>query len=190
MVGMYRFLEKIWKLFQEVISNQLTVDSKTHPELKRKLHQTIQKVTQDIAKFKYNTAIAALMELTNQWKDKSMSKEDAVRVVKLLAPLAPYIAEELYQSLRKHEARNSKFESIHTQAWPEFDEKLIREDEVTVIIQVNGKVRNTLQLQATSNKPQVIEKAEADEKVKKYLEGKRIKNVVWVPQKLVNFVVE
>ena len=59
-----------------------------------------------------------------------------------------------------------------------------------MIIQVNGKVRNTLQLQATSNKPQVIEKAEADEKVKKYLEGKRIKNVVWVPQKLVNFVVE
>ena len=129
------------------------------------------------------------MELVNVWRDKSMSKPDALSVVKLLAPLAPYMAEELWQQLNQFPVFSSQH-SVHTQPWPEYDQEAIKEDEVTIVVQVNGKVRSTLQLQATSNKLQVIEKAEADEKVKKYLEGKKTKNVVWVPQKLVNFVVE
>ena len=176
MVGMYRFLERVWRLFQAPLKV-------TPLKVKRKLHRTIKKVTEDITKFKYNTAIASLMELTNVWQGKEMSREDAKKFVKLLAPLAPYMAEESWEQLGEKE-------SVHLAEWPEYDQEAIKEDEVTIVVQVNGKVRSTLQLQATSNKLQVIEKAEADEKVKKYLEGKKTKNVVWVPQKLVNFVVE
>jgi leucyl-tRNA synthetase len=189
MVGMYRFLERVWRAFQEVTS---TKEIST-PDLKRKLHQTIKKVTEDLAKFKYNTSIAALMELVNVWRDKAMSKQDALSVVKLLAPLAPYVAEELWQQLtgsKSSKSSTSRFESIHTQSWPEYDEKLVREEEVTIVVQVNGKVRASFAAKQpiANSKLQIVKLAQ--ERVQRYLEGKKIKNTVWVAQKLVNFVIE
>ena len=176
MVGMYRFLERVWRLFQAPLKV-------TPLKVKRKLHRTIKKVTEDLGKFKYNTAIAALMELTNQWKDKSMSKENAFRVVKLLAPLAPFMAEELWRKLGQKG-------SVHLASWPEYDPELVKEEAATVVVQVNGKVRASFatKQQIANSKEQIVKLAQ--EKIGRWIEGKKISRVVWVPQKLVNFVVE
>ena len=178
MVGMYRFLERIWKLFGEI-------GGKTEAGFERKLHQTIKKVTEDLGKFKYNTAIAALMELTNAWQGKAMARDDGLKVVKLIAPLAPYTAEELWERL-------GQAESVHVQAWPKYDPELVKEEVVTVMVQVNGKVRSKLQVKSEKLPVEsvILEMAREDERVKQYLEGKRIKNTIFVAGRLVNFVVE
>ncbi len=206
MVGMYRFLERVWRLFQG-LQGTSNKQQATHPELERKLHQTIKKVTEDLGKFKYNTAIAALMELTNSWqqelkqqatsnKKQVLSREDAIKIVKLLAPLAPYVAEELFQRLNsKLKMQNVKFRkegSVHLQSWPEWEGELVKEEEATVVVQVNGKVRASLEVkrQMASSKEQVVVLSRQNRKIQRWLEGKKIKSVVWVEGKLINFVLE
>lgn len=195
--GCYRFLKRIWQLCQES-----KIGSKTSPNLSVKLHQTIKKVTEDLDNLKFNTAIAAMMEFLNSWSGSppagGLSKEDAGNFLKLLAPFAPHITEELWQELSVKESPlqersllNRRNWSIHQQPWPKYDPKLIKEEIVTVIVQVNGKLRDKFQVQRAKCKVQseVEKMAKESEKVKTYLANKKIKKTIFVPGKLINFVV-
>ncbi len=178
--GCYRFLNRVWRNFNEKIG-------KTSPrELTIKLHQTIKKVSEDMESLKFNTAVAAMMEFLNTWEEsKTISKNEAEMFIKLMAPFAPHLAEEIWV-----EVLEQKF-SVHQQPWPEYDPKLIKEENLTVIIQINGKLRSQLTIshQQSAIKSEVEELAGKDEKIIKWLSGREVKKVIFVPGKLINFVV-
>ncbi|KKR72647.1 leucine--tRNA ligase [Candidatus Roizmanbacteria bacterium RIFCSPLOWO2_01_FULL_40_14] len=199
--GVRRFLVRIWNLVQDEKKSLADTSSET---LQRLLHKTVQIVSDDTKNLKYNTAIARFMEFTNLWmrQGEQLSKDDTKTFLKLLAPYAPHMTEELYQKIKGSLAKPDlaprekdqvikEYKSIHLESWPSYDEKLIQEDNVTIVVQVNGKVRQTLDVrhQTAENKVEVIALVQQDEKVKKYLEGKQIKQEIFVPGKLVNFVV-
>ncbi|MBI2430517.1 MAG: class I tRNA ligase family protein, partial [Candidatus Levybacteria bacterium] len=179
--GMFRFLKRVWALVATY-----SVESPETNEAKRMTHKTIKKVTADIASLHYNTAIAALMEYYNFLsKQKTVSFEEAKVFLLLLAPFAPHMTEELYQRIA------GKEDSIHTHPWPTYDPKMLEEDEVTIVVQINGKVRDTIRNQRSKIKDQkdVEQLAGESEKVKKYLAGKKIEKVVYVEGKIISFVV-
>ena len=128
------------------------------------------------------------MEFVNVWReaDQVLSKEDAIKAIKIIAPLAPYISEEIYQGL----TNDKEFNSVHLSSWPEFDENQVKEDIVTIPIQINGKLRQTLEVSSEQSKIQnEIEKLARElPNVKKYLSDKP-KKVVFVPGRLLNFVI-
>ncbi|MDP2930600.1 MAG: class I tRNA ligase family protein [bacterium] len=178
--GCFRFLNRVWQLFENNVKTEKTPDT-----LLRKLHRTIKKVSEDIENLKFNTMVASLMEFINDWQKEYLSKQDAELFVKILAVSAPHIAEEIWGEVLKN-----KF-SVHQQEWPRYDEDLIVEEMTIVIIQVNGKVRGEVKVQSAKSKEQSIieELAKKEPRTTKYLEGKQIKKVIFVPGKLINFVV-
>jgi leucyl-tRNA synthetase len=182
--GMHRFLKKVWNLFSEAVGAwQLAVGSQERLRMK---HKTIKRVTEELENLRYNTAIAALMEWYNYLvKQDAISKEEVEVYLKLLAPFAPHMTEEIFQSLL-----NSKFESIHVQQWPLYDEKYLVQDVMTIALQVNGKLRGTLEVSAAEaqNQALVEEMARKDDGVGRFLEGE-VKKVVYIPGKIINFVV-
>jgi leucyl-tRNA synthetase len=196
--GAYRFLSKIWRLVHESLADIKSVEpfSGGMPEgdakaLRRKTHQTIRKVTGDVGeRFHFNTAISAVMELVNsmgQFKlaaeeDKAVFREAIEAVILLLAPFVPHFSEELWEILGK-EGRVAKTD------WPEFDQAATVEDEITIVVQVNGKVRGKLLLAAATSEDDVKAAALADEKVQRFINGAEIRKVIYVPKKLVNIVV-
>jgi leucyl-tRNA synthetase len=193
--GAWRFLNRIWRIYQD----GKKIGSKTSPELLRPLHQTIQKVTNDINNLRYNTAIAAMMEFINQWNNGGqLSKADAGSFLKLLAPFAPHLAEELWQTkVQSSKLKVKSFESVHLQPWPKYEPKLVEEEEVTIVIQVNGKVRGQIKVKSEirNSQPEIEKLAQAEPRVAKYLAGhaggragKTPKKVIFVPGKLINFV--
>jgi leucyl-tRNA synthetase len=185
--GIERWLSRAW--------NVALGDTKKEPgaaerELRHATHKTIAKVTEDFEGFHWNTAIAALMELTNTLSKARESGPvdpsawgDAVRaLILMMAPIAPHIAEELWE-------RTGGAYSVHTQAWPEWDPALTQQDEVTLVVQVNGKVRDRIMVPAGLDETRATEIATSSESVKKHLEGATIVKVIYVPGKLVNIVV-
>lgn len=170
-VGIKRFLDKVWR-YQQVF--EPGAESKG-------IHKLIKKITGDIESFKFNTAIAAFMEFLNE--NKKMSKENWETFLILLAPFAPHITEELWHQL-KHK------DSIHLQPWPKFDKKQATAEQVTVVVQVLGRVRASLELPAGLTQAEVKQKALAEENVKKHLAGKDIVKEIFVADKLINFVVK
>jgi len=183
--GAYRFLGKVWRLFgASVDSEQSMVDS---DNVASKLHQTIKKVGEDIENYKFNTAISSLMELVNtfmQYKVQSAKYLEALAL--LLAPFAPHMMEEIWV-----EVLGKPF-SIHKAKWPEYDNSKISSDTVTIAVQINGKVRGTLKVESGIGNQEagVTELAKKDEKVAKWLEGKKIIKTIFIPGKVVNFVIE
>ncbi|MBM3205699.1 class I tRNA ligase family protein [Candidatus Shapirobacteria bacterium] len=178
--GCWRFLNRVWRLVKENVS-----DKPTDKSLLIKLHQTIKKVDQDLEEMKFNTTVATMMEFINAWSNQSLSQKEAEMFVRTLAPLAPFLAEEIWV-----EVLGKKF-SVHQQPWPKPDPQLVKKDLVTMIIQVNGKLRGQLAIsnQEGQSQAEVEKQAQKIESVRKYLEGKKIKKVVFVPGRIVNFVV-
>ncbi|MFZ5366537.1 MAG: leucine--tRNA ligase [Patescibacteria group bacterium] len=178
--GCFRFLKRVWQLVQEKVRS-----FKTPKHLEVSLHQTIKKVSENIEDLKFNTALARMMEFVNQWSKPGMflNKKEAKVFLQLLAPFAPYLSEELWSRL------GGKF-SIHTSAWPKYDKKLIEEEIVTVIVQINGKLRDKIEMgsEKCGVRSEIERLARESEKIKKYLAGKKIKKVIFVPGKLINFV--
>ncbi len=189
MGGSYRFLQRIWNLVQEhIAAGAATGESEA---LQRAIHRTVKKVSDDLAAMGFNTAIAALMELTNDlYKLKTevpmgvpVWKDVLSKTVQLLAPFAPHISEELWNQLA-HEG------SVHTSEWPSYDESYLVEDSVTIAVQVNGKLRGTITAPMDSDEVAVTELAKADEKIAANLAGKQIVKTIYVPNKLLSFVVK
>jgi leucyl-tRNA synthetase len=158
--------------------------------LDRKLHQTILKVTDDLSNFRFNTAIAALMELNNtltKLKDSAVVGTGEWRLaleslLKLMAPIFPHISEELWHHL-------GHSESVHIQSWPQGDAEKAKEDEIEIPVQINGKIRERLLVAPGTSQAALQEQALALETVQKWIAGKQVRKVVVVPDKLVNLVV-
>lgn len=186
--GVYRFLQR---LYGRVLDGVAT-DGQGQVEVQRRLHQTIQKVTTDIPKLKYNTAIAAMMELMNVWEkagSDGLSKSDINAFVRLIAPFAPFMAEELWQQL--HESGSAPRRSVHLEEWPVFDPHLAKAEQVIIPIQVNGRVRGQLEVSADllEDQEMIIKNARENEKVIAFLAGKDVKKCIYVPGKILNLVV-
>jgi leucyl-tRNA synthetase len=192
--GQYRFLNRVWRLVTDFTSRPREVGDRStelrKPEkhLQRAIHIAIKEVTEDVeGEYQFNTAISELMKLSNalteaDCKDSPIYAEGIQTLVVLLAPFAPHIAEELWHQL-------GKTESIHTQPWPKYNESALVADEITLVVQINGKKRADLQVPAQANKAELENYARESETVQRHLEGKEIKKVIVVPGKLVNFVV-
>ncbi|MBI4101488.1 MAG: leucine--tRNA ligase [Candidatus Nealsonbacteria bacterium] len=175
-VGVKRFLEKVWGLQEKI--------SKTPVQgAERLVQKTVKKVTEDLENLGYNTAIPALMIFANELaQTTSISRADYEILLKLLAPFAPYISEELWSKIGNKD-------SIHNQKWPEYQEKLIQEEKTTIIIQVNGRVRDKVEVKIGLSEEEVKELTISRENVKKWITGKEIKKIVFVPDKLINIVI-
>jgi len=180
-VGTRRFLDKVWKLKDKLTTDNLqpTTEKKTDSAV----HRAVAKVTDDIEGFRFNTAVSTLMELANTLgKELSITRSQYEIFLTLLSPFAPHIADELWE-------RIGNTESIFLSEWPEADPALLVADIVTIVVQVNGKVRDSFEVPADISEDELKAKALASEKVKSYLDGKEPKRVIVVPGKLVNIVV-
>jgi len=193
MGGAHRFLQRVWTLTLNLqMQDQLAEDDDAARQALMTLsNQAIKKVTGDLHDLSFNTAIAALMEFVNGLYKVSAEHglkprktwEYAITVLlQLLAPFAPHITEELWQQLG-HE------ESIHLTEWPTYDEKYLVTDTVTVVVQVNGKLRAELELPTDADEATTVEAAKANDKVAGYLKDQTIRKTIYVPGKLVNFVI-
>jgi leucyl-tRNA synthetase len=185
--GISRWLNRVWNLVdEEYVSKSSEGDS----ELARMTHQTIKKVTEDLDKIRLNTQVASLMEFANYLgkvkETGSVSAkawQDAVKIqLLLLAPTAPHLTEELW-------SRCGYEYSIHNQSWPKWDESLVVSDEFTLVVQVNGKVRDRLTAPVGVSEDDARKMAIGLEKIKPFVEGKQIAKVIYVPEKLINIVV-
>jgi len=188
-IGIYRFLEKVWKLSFKV-SGTATVNKK----LQTLLHQTIKKITEDMENLKYNTNISAMMILANAMeKENEISVTSYELLVTMLAPFAPHIAEEIWSSFAKateDKEKQKKYEqSIFLQEWPEYNSELIKDEEINLVIQINGKVRDMILVSADIYEEEAKKVAMESEKIKNHLDGKEIKKIIFVPGKLLNIVV-
>lgn len=176
--GMQRFIKRVWKLFNKEVNDS------QNSEVASKMHLTIKKVTEDIKNFRYNTAIASIMEYINAMEEDGVDTISLRALTQLLAPFAPHLTEELW-----HEYFGEK-ESVHKSKWPEFNEELIKSDFVELIVQVNGRLRGNLTLskEDSTNKSKVIELAKSESNINKWLEGKVINQEIFIPGKILNFV--
>ena len=192
--GQFRFLNRVWRLVTEFASCQSSVVSdqtqltKDEKDLRRAIHTAIKAVTEDLeGEYQFNTAISELMKLSNaltdaEGKTSPIYVEGIQTLIILLAPFAPHIAEELWQMI-------GNSESVHKQTWPQFDPSALVVDEITLVIQINGKTRGTIQAPATLDKDGLEKYARESEPAQRNLEGKTVKKAIVVPGKLVNFVV-
>lgn len=189
--GTYRFLTRLWNLVGEYLQ---TEDLELSQEQTRKLmfttHTMIKKVSLDLEGHRYNTAIAAAMACLNDFyklKIDAFGKNEAWQqslesLVAAVAPFAPHIAEELWEQL-------GHSSSVHKDSWPKLDEQYLVEDTITIVVQINGKVRGEIQVSNDTNKEAIIEAAKNEQKVAGYLEGETIRKEIYVPGRLVNFVI-
>ncbi len=177
--GVYRFLERVWRLSFAVNAGKSAEDAH---ELEGLLHETIKKIGNDIETLNLNTAISQLMILSNAMVALPGVPVSAFRTfLLLLAPFAPHLSEELWE-------RSGESDSIHTQAWPTFDEGRLAKREVVIAVQVNGKVRGVLNFPRDVSEGEVKKEAIALPGISKWLEGKKQERVIYVPGRLINIV--
>jgi leucyl-tRNA synthetase len=188
--GVSRWLNRVWNLALEDYQPKAVSDEAIR-ELERFTHQTIKKITTDTDRLRFNTMIAGLMEYTNYLNKvkengsvtASNWKKSIETLIILLAPTAPHLAEELWQKI------GNKY-SIHNQSWPKWDEALAKEDEITLVVQVNGKLRDRIIVPVSIGEVEAKQLAQNSDKVQPFVQGKKVVNVIYVPGKLVNIVVK
>ncbi|MBI5079516.1 leucine--tRNA ligase [Candidatus Wolfebacteria bacterium] len=200
-LGIKRFLERIYKQNQKTKipapeqvrygagKNQDDNLKFKNNKLEKLLHQTIKKVGEDIENFRFNTAISALMMLFNEIEKQPLLEiKNWKLVIKLLAPFAPHLAEDLWQQLRL-KIKDLKFKSIHQESWPKYNPKLIKEEEFELIIQINGKMRDKVLVSQNISQEEAEKLILQQEKVKNIIVGQRIKKIIFVPDRLINIVI-
>jgi leucyl-tRNA synthetase len=195
--GQFRFLNRVWRLVNDFVSSTSVVVtqaeagaklSKIEQDLRRAIHTAIKEITEDLeGDYQFNTAVSEMMKLSNAisdaaCKDSPIYAEGIKTLILLLAPFAPHIAEELWEMI-------GHSESVHQQSWPIFEPAALVVDEITLVIQIMGKTRGTIQVSATADKNALEKYARESEVAQKHLNGKEVKKVIVVPGKLVNFVV-
>jgi leucyl-tRNA synthetase len=177
MQGMHRFVNRIYNLFAEVGNKN------KNEAVEKLLHKTIKGVGQDLENLKYNTAISKLMVLANKFSESGCTKAEFGNFLILLAPFAPHLAEELWFELGNKD-------SIFKEKWPEYDSVLIKEEVITLVVQVNGKVRDNIEAEADIKEEKAKELALGSDKVKKWIKDKEIIKTVYIKNKLVNIVTQ
>ena len=185
-VGVKRFLDRLWKYY----SNSKVKIQKSEAQVKsqnldaeRLIHKLIKKITSDLHDMKFNTAVAAFMSTLNELENLQPTSYNLQAYLKLLAPFAPHIAEELWKMMGNKD-------SIHQESWPEYDEKMIVEDTLKIVVQVNGKVRDAVETSATASESDIESLALKSKKVQTHTAGKEIVKRIHVKGRLVNFVVK
>ena len=193
--GISRWLNRLWDLVLEKYSRNERTDSAVRQQAERELsritHQTIRKATEDMEKLRFNTMISSLMELTNYLTkaretgavSPSNWDESISSLLRLLAPTAPHLAEELWQ-------KTGHDYSIHNNNWPKWDEELAKDEEITLVVQVNGKLRDRIAVPASTTEVEARQIASGSARVQPHLEGKEVVKEIYVPGRLVNFVVK
>ncbi len=189
-VGMSRWMNRVWNLVTADYSEK-QVNPDMEKEFNRFMHQTIKKVTNDMEHFRFNTMLAALMEFTNYLGkvqdggtvSTSLWNEAITDLLLLLAPTAPHLAEELWEM-------TGHAYSIHSQSWPKWDEELAKEEEVTLVIQVNGKIRDKVTVPVSITEAEATELALSSERIKVYVKDNNVAKIIYVPQRLVNIVMK
>ncbi len=184
--GMHRFIKRLWRLAVALPSDaEKSVDGEVS-DLRRRMHRTVRKVTEDIERIHFNTAISAIIELLNvayaEGNEPADVADVADTIILLLAPFAPHITEELWHR-RGHPG------SVHHQPWPGFDAEMASQEEVTVVVQINGRLRDRIVVPAGMAEDEIRELALDSERIKQRLAGREISRIVVVPDKLVNIVV-
>lgn len=175
LIGSRRFIDKIWRLKEKVIEKKDGYDIL--------LNKTIKQITEDINNFDYNTAISAMMILTNDWEKRdSIKKVDWLAFLKLLAPFAPHLAEELWHLLGEKK-------SIHLSSWPNYDKDKLQSETITLVIQVNGKTRETISAPANLSEAEALKMALNNDKIAKWLDGQEPKKVIYIANRLLNLVI-
>jgi leucyl-tRNA synthetase len=175
-VGSRRFIERVIAL-QDKIS-----DKDSEPVLNL-LHKTIKGVTEDFQALKLNTGISKLMILSNLLEKENFSKETYQNLIKMFAPVAPFVTEEIWQSI-------GDGNSIHVSKWPEFDEIKTVDKEIQIVIQVNGKFRQRFNIEAELADQEVKNKIKKSVEMKRWLSGKKVKRIIYIKNRLINFVLE
>ena len=186
--GVSRWMNRLWTLFHTDVK-QFPINV-NETRTRRKLHQTIEKVHKEMDSFKFNTSIAALMEMTNELSrakeqktiSQSLWQECVEKILLMLAPIAPHIAEELWEV-------NGRVFSIHTQCFPQWDPAMTKEEGITLVVQINGKVRDKIQCRSGISLEAARELALTSEKIKPLINNSQIKKTIFVPDKLLNFVI-
>ena len=199
--GCYRFINRVWRLvysYKEELNNNsasfldTAVSSEEDKNLKRLLHGTIKKVTEDLdLRFNFNTAISAIMELVNglyhyrekKPQNKNLLQESMEALIVLLAPFAPHLSEELWEVI-------GHTESVHLQSWPKYNEEALKVEKVEIVLQINGKVRERLIVPAAIDRVALEKMALSTEKAKAAMADKQIVKVITIPDKLVNIVLK
>lgn len=179
-VGLSRFLNRIWQLREKIkISGKISYPA----ECETILHQSIKKISEDLDDMKFNTAVSQLMILVNDIETREKLPVVVYKTfLKLLAPFAPHIAEELWQQLGHKK-------SIHLEKWPEYDSRLIKEERFDLVIQINGKFRDKVSVSREITEKEAVELAVSQEKIKNWLKDKKVIKIIFVPGKLINIVI-
>ncbi|HOJ01779.1 MAG TPA: leucine--tRNA ligase [Anaerolineaceae bacterium] len=186
--GVQRWLNRVWNIFLDEAETG-RFDEKDVTILRRKLHQTLRAVTRDYERFEFNTIVSGLMELSNYLQEARAAgaaanvvwKEVTSIYLRMLAPICPHISEEIWNQLGLPY-------SVHAQPWPELDEKATEEEEITIVLQVNGKLRDKMVVPVDISEEKAKELALANETVQRFLEGAAPRKIIYVPGKLVNIV--
>ncbi len=193
-VGPRRFLERVWKMGNSIktkknyrgvtrFENGTLIDNNFYSSFSTLLHKTIKKVTEDIESFAFNTCISSMMILLNEMeKTESIDVKDFELFLKILAPFAPHITEELWASFGNKTL-------IVREPWPKFDLTKMKEDEVKIVVQINGKVRAEMMMASDEREESVKEKALHNEAVLKYISGQDVKKIIYVKNRLINIVI-
>jgi len=180
--GLSRFINRIWSFYQNQIkfTGKIAIDK----EIEKTIHQTIKKVTDDTENMRFNTAISAMMECLNKMQEKEIkiSKQLLENYLKILAPYAPFITEELWQELG-HKT------SIHDEKWPKYNEKYLQENNFELLIQVNGKLRAKISAPLNISQLEAEKLALSNEQVQKFIKNNKLKKIIFVKNKLINFVI-
>ena len=191
--GPYKWLGRVWSLYFDETSPNEPLESVTEKEVRFAVHSALKKVGEDHERFSFNTAIPAMMELTNAlgrakrtkgMLEKPVWTEALEILVKILAPFAPHISEEIWSHT------SSTGTSIHLESWPTVDESALTRDELEIVIQVNGKLRGKMTVSSSAGKEDILAAAKVAENVGRFLEGFEVIKEVYVPGKLVNIVVK
>jgi leucyl-tRNA synthetase len=175
-VGMRRFLERIWKFQKKVVDIN-------NGKVTQFLHKAIKKITEDIEEYKFNTAITQMMILSNMWEKADFILRDEYKILlQLLAPFAPHITEELWSIVGEKR-------SIHKSNWPKWDKNLIKDEEAKIMIQVNGKLRGEIVIEVNESEEKIKEKALNHEAILKFTLGAKPQRFIYVKNRLINIVI-
>jgi leucyl-tRNA synthetase len=180
-VGCRRLIEKVWKLSEKI---QTQNANSSNLELKKILHKTIKKVSEDVESMKFNTAVSSIMEFANAWQTSKepLDKKDFSDFLKILSPFAPHLAEELWEKLAHKDM-------CCQQKWPKADEKIMQEKNVILIVQVNGKVRDKIEAKTGISQKEAEKIILQSEKIKALIGESEIKRFIFIPDKLINIVI-